>query len=163
MAEPPINIRRLRKSGRKPTAGDMFAIGLPKDDYIFGRVIDGPLPREQAPMPGAYLVYVYRYRAKSPEPEVTELRPENLLVPPVYINQLGWTKGYFLPIRSEQVRPQDRLPRHCFRRSTGEYFDEAKRRLPAPIEPCGEWGLGNHRTLDDQISAALGIPSAPEE
>jgi hypothetical protein len=153
---------RLRKSGRKPTAGDIFAIGLPTDAYIFGRVVAGPLPRERAPMPGAYLVYVYRHRSIRPKPEIAELGPQNLLIPPVFINQLGWTKGYFLPVGSQPIRPPDRLPRHCFRRWTGECLDDTGQPLPAPTEPCGEWALGNHRTLDDQISQALGIPPAPE-
>ena len=161
MPEPNINMRKLRKAGRKPTAGDVFAVGLPTDDFVFGRVIAGPLPLERAPMPGAYLVYVYRHRSKTPEPDLAKLRPDDLLLAPRFINQLGWTKGYFLPVACGAIEEGDRLPQHCFRSWSGDFLDENGRKVPGPSGPCGFWGLGNHRTLDNEISEALGIPLAP--
>lgn len=159
--EPPINLRRLRKGGRKPTAGDFFAMGLPDGEFVFGRVIDGPLERSRAPMPGAYLIYVYAHRSAEPSLDLDALVPSNLLFAPAFVNQLGWTKGYFLPVGSMPVSVEDRLPRHCFRRHNGTFLDEQGNLLDAPVEPCGNWGLGNHRSLDDRISEALGIPPAP--
>ncbi len=34
--------------------------------------------------------------------------------------------------------------------------------LPAPTEPCGEWGLASYLYIDDQISEALGLPPVSE-
>lgn len=112
-------------------------------------------------MPGAYVVYVYAYRADRPEPDLPSLGPDNLLIPPVFLNQLGWTKGYFLPVGSAPVQTRDRLRRHCF----WDVLRSQHRDETGPVdhrEPCGEWGLGNHRTLDDLVSDALGISRAPE-
>ncbi len=114
-------------------------------------------------MPGSYLVYVYRSRSFTPEPDDSTTRPDNLLIPPVYINQLGWTKGYFLPVGSADVDAEDMLPQHCFRDSRGRFLDEAGNVHAYAVEPCGEWGMGNHRTLDDQISRALALPPAPPD
>lgn len=50
-----------------------------------------------------------------------------------------------------------------FLRYNGDYFDEQGRPLPAPVEPCGQWGIGNYRIIDDLVSRALGIPLAPVE
>jgi hypothetical protein len=91
------------------------------------------------------------------------LTPDQLLLPPVSINRMPWTKGYFEKIREAALRPEDRLPLHCFRRWPGDYLDGEGNLLPGPIEPCGDWGLSSYRWLDDQISDALGIPRVPEE
>jgi hypothetical protein len=55
----------------------------------------------------------------------------------------------------------DVLPQHCFQDSRGWYFDEQGNRLHAAVEPVGQWGLHSYRTIDDEISKALGIPPAP--
>ncbi|MGI8685529.1 MAG: immunity 26/phosphotriesterase HocA family protein [Acidimicrobiales bacterium] len=161
-SEPTINFVRQRKGGRRPTAGDLFSMQLESKRFLFGRVVDGPLPTGRAPMPGAYLVYVYRDEHRDPEPDQGRLTPENLLVPPAFINQLGWTKGYFISVANRPVLPHDRLRQHCFARFNGTFLDENGSLLDGPSEPCGEWGLGNHRTLDDAVSDALGVPRAPD-
>lgn len=136
-------------------------MGLPDGDYLFGRVVAGPLDRSVAPMPGSFLVYIYRHRSPEPAPNHDELRRDCLLIAPAFVNQLGFTKGYLNVVDNRPVENADLLPNHCFRRWNGDYLDERGRPLKARTEPCGEWGLGNYRTLDDQLSDALGIPRAP--
>jgi len=135
---------------------------LPTAMYLFGRVILADPPREFAPMPGANLIYIYACQSKSKTPDETRLRPDDLLIPPVWTNRLGWTKGYFETISSGELEPGALLSQHCFRRHDGVYLDEVGRRLPGRVEPCGEWGLVSYRWIDDHISDALGIPRVPE-
>lgn len=158
------NLRVLRISRKKPQPGDIFALRPPGVFYLFGRVIGVELefPR-QAPMPGANLIYVYRERATDLRPDVGLLRPDRLLLPPIFINRMPWTKGYFQTVAYHLLRPADVLERHCFRRSNGTYLDGAGNTLPGPVEPCGDWGLASYRTLDDEVSDALGIPRIPED
>lgn len=114
-------------------------------------------------MPGAYLIYVYRHRAAEAAVSSSDLKPGDLLIPPAFVNQLGWTKGYFLPIGSAVVRPEDRLPHPCFFDGLrGTYVDASGQPIEHRSEPCGDWGLGNHRSLDVKISDALGITQAPD-
>jgi hypothetical protein len=135
---------------------------LPTGMYLFGRVILAAPPRELAPMPGANLIYIYAFQSKSKAPDEPHLRPNNLLIPPLWTNCLGWTKGFFETISSGVLQPTALLPQHCFRRHDGVYLDETGRRLPKPVKPCGEWGLVSYRWIDDHISDALGIPRVPE-
>lgn len=93
MSEP--NLRVLKPSGKKPIPGDVFALSPLEGMFLFGRVIRSDLPRERAPMPGANLIYVYRHRSGNLQPDRTELHAGALLLPPLFINQLPWTKGYF--------------------------------------------------------------------
>lgn len=112
-------------------------------------------------MPGSYLVHIYNTVADA-KSAPAELSRDRLLIPPTFINRLPWTKGYFEIIDHRAIGPDDLLGKHCFRRWTGDYVDEEGNKLPAPMEPCGEWGITSYRMLDDLVSDALGIPRAPE-
>ncbi|MEU4418773.1 immunity 26/phosphotriesterase HocA family protein [Nocardia salmonicida] len=157
------NLRRLKPSRSTPRRGDVFAMQLPDETHLFGRVIGAQLEPPRAPMPRSYLIYVYRERSAGKAAPLAALTPDRLLLPPVFINQMPWTKGYFETIAQTQLQSHDLLRQHCFRRWTGEVLDEQGNKLPAPVEPCGDWGLSSYRWLDDQISEALGIPRAPIE
>jgi hypothetical protein len=152
------NIRVLKPSRKKPADGDIFALQLPDDQYLFGRVIYADLSLENAPMPGSHLIYVYDHVSREKRPALHRLKPDRLLLPPIFINRMPWTKGYFETVDTQPLSDGDLLAQHCFRRWTGDYVDEQRHRLPAPVEPCGEWGLSSYRWLDDQLSDKLGIP-----
>jgi len=153
------NLRVLRRSRRAPEPGDVFAMQLPDDRYLFGRVVATDLPSGRAPMPGANLVYIYRDRSETKEPGV--LTPDRLLLPPLFTNRLGWTRGVFETVHHAPLAPGDLLARHCFRRWNGDHLDEYGRLLPGPVEPCGDWTLVSYRRIDDLVSDALGYPRAP--
>jgi len=162
------NLQLLKRSTTAPKMGDIFTMKLPSGDYLFGRVIIGNAPRHRAPMPQANLIYVYRWRSKSPKPEFSELKANNLLIPPVWTNQLPWTKGYFEIIEHSSLAKSDVLTQHCFSRAPldsskpTDFVDEVGAKLSHRSEPCGEWSLVSYRWIDDRISDAVGIPRAPQ-
>jgi len=78
-------------------------------------------------------------------------------------NKRPWTMGYFKHVENRPLSVMDRLPQHCFKDTRGWYFDQVGTRLAGPVEPVGSWGLHSFRTIDDEISKALGIPLSPEE
>jgi hypothetical protein len=161
MTEIETNLRLLEASRAKVRKGDAFAMLLPDDLYLFGRVILADLPRER--VPGANLIYIYRPRSPAKEPDRTTLDPQSLLIPPLYINQLPWSKGYFETVGHWPVEPQDVRSQHCFLSAArGVYLNEKGEELPGPIEPVGDWGLHSYRTVDDEISDALEFDRAPE-
>ena len=113
-------------------------------------------------MPGAYLIYIYRHRSDDMQPDPAELHRDGLLLPPLFINRMPWTKGYFRTVANWSLSHDDLVAQHCFLSAgRGRYFDEDFNELPGPIEPCGDWGLNSYRTLDDEVSDALGMPRAP--
>jgi len=87
----------LKRSRKKPVPGDVFVLSPGDGRFLFGRVIRADLPRGRAPMPGAHLIYVYRHRSDDLQPARAELQPSALLLPPLFINQMPWTKGYEPP------------------------------------------------------------------
>lgn len=129
--------------------------------YLFGRVVSVEA-RAGWSMPGSILIYVYRsFSEELAIPSRTELTPENLLVPPMMTNTRPWSMGYFETVTNTSLAEGDLLPTHCFRSSSGKYYDEFCNELPREVPPCGGWGLHSYRTIDDEVGAALGI--APPE
>lgn len=155
------NLKIIKRSNVPPARGDVFAMLLPTDRYLFGRVILAEPPREEAPMPGSYLIYIYKTQEQTKRADRLKLEPEELLIPPVWTNRLGWTKGYFQTVDHRPITTEALLTRHCFSRYDGVFLDERGRRLPTSSEPCGEWGLVSYRWIDDHVSDALSIPRVP--
>jgi hypothetical protein len=122
------------------------------------------LPRERPVMPGTNLIYVYRHRASSKELDHAVVEPEDLLLPPLFINRLPWSKGDFETVAHWPLDPGDLRSQHCFLSAArGRYLDEKGDELPGSIEPVGDWGLHSYRTVDDAISDAFGIARVPTE
>ncbi len=134
---------------------------LPPDGlYLHGRVIS--TAANAGGFKNSILIYIYKERSDDKD-STPVLRPRNLLVPPIMTNKQPWSRGYFEFVRHEELRLEDRLRNHCFREALrGWYFDEVGKRLPNPVEPIGDWGLHSYRTIDDEVSRALGIELAPQ-
>jgi len=157
--EPP----RAQEVPTEATGGDVFVMLPPDDRYLFGRVVS--VDANPLGVGGAVLIYVYAPRSKDKQ-TIPDLSPGHLLVAPIMTNRLPWSRGYFECVEHRVLSSNDTLKVHCFERSwtnPKQYFNEHGARLPGPVEPVGSWGLDSFRTIDDKISAALGIPRAPDE
>ena len=167
MATSTTNLRIQRPSRKPPKSGDVFRLQLPDSSYRFGRVIrtDARWTRAVGAGP-AILIDDYRAASESPDiPAREQLRPDQLLISPVMTNKLPWTRGYFDTMENIPLDDDDVLPQHCFSDAavTGRYFDEMGNTLPGPVEPVGDYGLHSYRTIDDEISDAIGIPRVPTD
>jgi hypothetical protein len=162
------NFRVLQPSRKRLAPGDVFAMGLPDDTYLFGRVISTAARWSLAEGSGTTnLVYVFSHRSESKAtPDRAHLRIDQLFIPPQLINRLGWSRGYFETVGRLELTDDEVLPVHCFKRSFGaspRWFDEHGNELDEPVPPVGVWGGGNYRTLENEVCRALGIPLAPDE
>jgi len=54
MGDVQTNLRVFKASRKKPQRGDIFAMQLPDESYLFGRVIGADLAPPRAPMPLSY-------------------------------------------------------------------------------------------------------------
>jgi hypothetical protein len=162
MPEAETNIRVLLPSRRTPRLGDIFAMMISDDTYLFGRVVS--TSATIGPMHDVILIYIYRIKSReSTPPQPNELRMDNLLLPPLMTNRLPWSRGYFMRVGNGPAGDAGLLTRHCFFSATRDrYYDEFGEELPGPIPPVGEWGLESYRTIDDKVSDALGLGRASD-
>jgi len=153
-------MRVLEKSRKKVRPGDIFAFQMPDGLFRFGRVI-----RTDATVggfPNCVLIYVYRPAQMTKLP-IPPLRKSELLVAPLATNRQPWLKGYFQTMERGELNQHDILECHCFWDPARlRYVNDDGRVLAERIEPCGFDGLGSYRTIDDEISKALGIALAPD-
>lgn len=158
MNKPQTNFRVLKKTRRKPEAGDIFAYQLEPlpDRYFFGRVVATDTKIGNMP-DGVVLIYLYR-TSSSAKSVIPPLRLTDLLIPPVGTNAQPWLRGFFELVGSGKNALDDVLPKHCFRDYRGWYFDEYGHRLSEPVEPIGEYGLSGIGGIDLDVSKALGLP-----
>lgn len=161
MRDRPATNMRIFKASRAPRRpGDVFAYLMPDGLFRFGRLIS--TTASGAGFEGVHLVYFYK--GVSPDKfSPPRLSREELLVPPILVNQKPWTLGYFEVIERRALGPHDVLPVHCFRDLLrGRFYDDKSRQLANRIEPCGIWGLQSYRTVDDELSKALGFELVPD-
>src|SRR5882672_5213718 len=111
------NLRVLQKSRLPPEQGEVFVMQLPNENYLFGRVVCADAARDRAPMPGANLIYIFGRQYSAVNPVSADLRPINLLIPPLWTNNLPWSKGYFKKVETRALEPFDVLRQHCFVRA----------------------------------------------
>lgn len=148
-----MNLRPLERSRKRLAPGDIFVMLPPDGLYLFGRVVSTTVG-----MMGIKCILSYVYKARAAvKDQIPKLSPVDLLIAPQITNKTPWLDGYFETVGHRELLPDERLPRHCFRAGSG-YVDEHGVRIPERIPPVGFWGLGNFRTVDFEVSAALGIP-----
>jgi hypothetical protein len=155
-----MNLQILKKTRSLPREGDIFVMRPPDEKFLYGRVIstDAPGPTRG----GCVLIYIYTPRTEHKLP-VPNLSAKQLLVAPILTNNLPWTRGYFECVEQRPVERRDRLAQNCFKDWRGRYLDENGTELSSPTEPVGIWGLHSFRSIDDEVSRALGIPLAPDD
>lgn len=105
------NLRVLGSRSRtKPQPGDVFAMQPAEGLFLFGQVV---LAEFYGPMPQSYLIYVYDHRSSTQVPDLARLTKDHLLLPPLFINRMPWTRGYFKNVAHRdlvgQVLPEHRL------------------------------------------------------
>lgn len=157
--ETACDLVRLEPYRRRLHAGDVF-VAMPLDGlYLYGRVIS--TEAQLVGMEGVNLIYVYRVRSDA-QAHVPwdQLSVDDLLIPPVLTNRLGWSRGYLKTVDHRPLAPGDVLSQHCFRSSVDEcFYDERLNKIPARVEPCGNYGLSSYVSLGIKIALALGLQS----
>lgn len=159
MAHPPCNMLP-QTAYRKPLReGDIFVMKYGENRFLFGRIA------RVLPEP-TYLVYVYRDEASSAD-EIPDLSIDRLLIPPRIVNRLGFSRGFMRVIANRPLKRNNAYPAHSFRlnsfRGRSSYQDEDGHPLTEPTGCIVDKAYGNYRTLDDEISRALGLSLAPNE
>lgn len=157
-------VRRVSKRQRAKV-GDIFRLSPRSGILLWGRLI------KRAKFFGldAESSLVYIYDAIGPDrPSCDVLSPQNLIIGPSVVNNLGWARGYWKIVASEPVTHADMLDHHFFisyrdfRENVSprpyEIVDEQGRRVrsaEAATSKLGECGFRNFNYIDWQLNAIL--------
>ena len=157
-----ISAVRLVNKRQRAKVGDIFRLSPREGIFIWGRLI------KRAKFFGldADFNLVYIYDAISPSrPSSDFLSPQNLMIGPSVVNNLGWARGYWEIVASEPVKPADVLNQHLFIRYHGtgskddyDIVDERGRNVRSMnVQPgkLAQSAFGNFNSIDWQLRAIL--------
>ncbi len=154
------NLEFIKVSRKKPEVGDIFAFKNKYLGWIYGRVIKmgGPMGDHDS----NFLVYIYNNFSKDLELH-PKLNKNDLLIPPYFINRLGWLKGYFQTISKITLDKEDILDYHSFIKLPVShnlgYVDEYGNKTEKINKESESYAMGNYITLDMDISKKFNLPS----
>ena len=157
-----ISAVRLVRKRQRAKVGDIFRLSPSDGIFLWGRLI------QKARFFGldAEFNLVYIYDVIDPvRPSRELLSPQNLIIGPSVVNNLGWARGYWEIVASEPVNPADMLTRHFFIRYQGtdslrdyDIVDEQEhpvRSVKIQASKLAQSGIGNFNSIDWQIRAIL--------
>lgn len=121
------NLQFLKKSRLRE--GDIFTLSI-GGSYIFGRLLKTKLSFDNSPFGLSNLIYIYDVRSSSPDIDYSRLTPDHLLIPPMFVSNVLWARGYAMKVANMLITKGDLLEQHCFYSSVHKtYYDESKNEL----------------------------------
>lgn len=149
-----IGLDVIEKSRKLPMVGDLFVLKPVGYDYYLGRVIK--TDAKIFTFNNCILVYVYNSHGADPVLMCQEPSDQdNFLLPPLLINRLPWSKGYFKTICNIPLKADDQLEQHVFRTYEGRLFDEYGKSLLEASGPVGMHGLWSYSAVGEAIQNKL--------
>lgn len=148
----------MRKSRKKPQEGDVFVLQPIEGEFYFGKVIQTNLKSIDSFVNGMTLIYVYQYSSNNKELPGT-LENEELLIPPVVVNNRPWTMGYFETIGNVGVSESERNVDFAFWDVLREKYVDftTKEEMVLKHEPKYRsiLGLGSYGVIGKEVHKAL--------
>lgn len=152
-----VNLCIQRPYRKRLHPGDVFSLQYGDSRFLFGRIVavDVAFGGFQS---GCICVHIYRAESSSANlPE--RLIESDLLIAPHYVNRLGFSRGYMPVIGSIPLCAADERTDVCYRDAIrNRLVDHSGRPVDQPRRFIGSFGMGNFKTLDEEISRALGFP-----
>ncbi|MBY6188608.1 immunity 26/phosphotriesterase HocA family protein [Marinobacter hydrocarbonoclasticus] len=155
MAHPKTNMLQREPYRKRLKVGDVFQLEFPESRFVVGRVMS--LSASAGGFDDCILIYVYKTEFTMAEvPE--DLDSCSLLCQPLFINRLGFSRGYMPVVGHVAITDLSRRSEWCFHSIPfNKFFDEQGVELDSSTDYVGTWGLSNYLVLDDLVSERLGI------
>jgi hypothetical protein len=152
-----MNIKKMDPYHKRVREGDYFFVSLVVGGYVIGRVVHHQSSEDF--VLGGYLVYVYN-SVDQEVPSVPLYSHLDLMIPPLFVNGLGWKRGYFGHICNRPVLASERYSVHSF---TGCGFsptgivNEFGNPLQRVEGPSRQYTISNYKMFDYYLSEKLGL------
>jgi hypothetical protein len=151
---PETNLKFQKTYKKKLLVGDIFQLAYPNSKFLYGQVVS--LTASAGGFSDCIKVYIFDFVS---EEAITPSTTDSyyLLCEPLFINRLGFSRG-FMPVikNSPPLDVKDNSDWCFYSVPFKKYFDENGNSLDMPTKKVGTWGLSNYLVLDEKISTALG-------
>ncbi len=154
MALPETNMEVQKAFRKKLKTGDIFRLKYPDDRYVFGQIVS--LTGKAGGFENCIKVYVFDAVFSEPD-KVIDLTSNELMLAPLFINRLGFSRGY-MPVVDNKPVVQISTKYCYFDVLFKKYLNADGDEIPNAKGLVGIWGLSNYLVLDELVSEKLGIP-----
>ncbi|TKB45292.1 Imm26 family immunity protein [Thalassotalea mangrovi] len=156
MELPTTNMLRQVPYRKRLKVGDVFRLAYPGNKFIFGQIIS--LSASVGGFDNCIKIYVYDFITSDAE-YLVNLSSKKLMCEPLFVNLLGFSRGYMPIIANMHLPDSSCADEWCFHDVPfKKYLDENGIELTKPKQNIGTWGLSNYLVLDDLISKKLDLP-----
>jgi hypothetical protein len=135
-----------KRTTRTTQVGDVFKIQFPNVTY-YGRVMMTNVAFGGF-KDGCTKIHVYKPTDRS---DLKEIVRSGLLIPPQFINNLGFSRGYFQCVGNVPIDANDNDDGFVYIDSRKWYFDQYGNRTKSHSDKIGVYGLGNYLTVEDVL------------
>lgn len=152
---------RFDSTRKKPKVGDVFVMRPPDGGgLLWGRVIRTDAEAGFG-LRNVNLLYIYDTRTDGASDVPWEsMTTDRWLVVPQLTNNTPWLRGVVQTVANRELGADEALEQHVFWHPYRKVGINERGEEVINVEPLGEQGLGNYRTMDDAIAEALGIELA---
>lgn len=145
----------MEPSRKRPKEGDVFLTQPFLGTYYYGKVIQTRIKSEDSCVNGMNLIFLYN-RLADGRTVPDDLGEEDFLIPPVIINKLPWSRGYFETIGNAAVTESERNRSYGFWRFQTKTFVDVTGAPLAEKPLCwSDHGLASYAVVGERIQAAL--------
>lgn len=143
------------RSRKKPKAGDVFIVQPEKGIFYFGKVIQTDIVSSDSFINGMSLIYIYNRRS-SQKNMTLGIETEELLIPPIVVNNQPWVKGYFETIGFEPVTvSEEQIDYGFWHVLKKEYVDLNGLSLSRVPKYSSIFGLGSYGIVGKEVQKAI--------
>jgi hypothetical protein len=154
VAFPETNIELQLPYRKHLKVGDVFRLRYPGERYFLGQV--SSLNAKAGGFDDCILINIFAFEHSTPM-HISSLPSLELLIAPLYVNRLGFSRGYMPVIGNAPVKKTS--SEYCyFDVLYKKYLDSEGNEIAGPKGVVGSWGLSNYLVMDDLISEKLGLP-----
>lgn len=155
MTFPKTNIELQVPYRKRLKVGDVFRLRYPEERYFLGQIVS--LNAAAGGFEGCILINIFAFKHSTPI-DISELTSYELLIAPLYINRIGFSRGYMPIIGNAPVI--ETSSQYCyFDVLHKKYLDSQGNEISESIGLVGDWGVSNYLVMDDLISEKLGLPA----
>ena len=145
----------MNKSGKHPKEGDIFLVQPLMNMYYYGKVIQTQIQSKDSFVNGMNLIFIYnKYTTDQSIPE--DLNDAGFLIPPIIINNLPWSRGYFQTIGTAPVTEREKSMSYGFWSFLKKSFVDVQG-VPLAYRPqyWSDYGLASYAVIGEKIQTAL--------
>lgn len=138
-------VRKGKRRLKRPEVGDLFTLEMEGIGFIHGMVARNEFEFAKGQVE-FNIVYIFRDITHSQNDKI-KIHKDNLLFPPLIVNDMAWRCGYFQTHSQVPISELDVFDNYCFYSIAKAIYENDKWEPCEAFEPCSDSVLSSSLTV----------------